>query len=298
MFTLNRNLEGNEIGESRPIAGLSRIASFCAFRNGPSSSSSSTRQVSENNQSTVGYTGAGATAISVGGGGSMAQIDYTSNSYSADAPIIAAATGAAFAFGAEAVDANASVSATAIANNSIVSTNALSLGAEVVQNNTALVNNSINAVSAFGAEALASNNAATNSALSFGAEVANNAFATVNNNSSRAFAFGSESLDFATRTINSSVSFAAAGQEMAYQALSEAQHNQMLLQSELAQITANAAPQTSAAQSEILAGYTPTDNGASILSGWWTNEKIITFATLAGFAITAYVFLKSKGKTA
>jgi hypothetical protein len=61
------------------------------------------------------------------------------------------------------------------------------------------------------------------------------------------------------------------------------------------QIVANAAPQTDAAESEILAGYTPISPETSLGTNQDSRlDKIVAYVTIAGGVVALYLFLKKE----
>jgi hypothetical protein len=72
------------------------------------------------------------------------------------------------------------------------------------------------------------------------------------------------------------------------------------LSNNLAAITANAAPQSAAAQQEIDGGSTPL-GGSTATSGWSgfiNSSSVLNTAVIGGAVLTAIVFLRSRGKSA
>ena len=73
------------------------------------------------------------------------------------------------------------------------------------------------------------------------------------------------------------------------------------LSSDLAAITANAAPQSAAAQAEIAGGASPLDNTPVTtggFSGLVNSSTVVNLAVIGGALLTAIVFLRSRGKSA
>ena len=149
------------------------------------------------------------------------------------------------------------VALNAIANNTTSTANAFGFGAEVAGQSAQLANNSVQSALGFGAEALASNTVANSQALN-----------TLTNLSNLAASQNSQINETSQLTISS-------------------------LANQLAGITANAAPQTAAAQQEILAGTSPTQTATS---GGGISNNIVNLAIVAGVVFTALAFFKSGGK--
>jgi len=125
-------------------------------------------------------------------------------------------------------------------------------------------------VSAFGAElatiagqSIAAQSITTSNALGFGAEITNNAMVV-----------------------------ASAGEQQALVVASNAQDQLSHLGDILGALTANATPQTAAAQSELLAGTTPAGNAVAGKTDWQT------YAIVGGFILTALVYFHTKGRPA
>jgi hypothetical protein len=188
------------------------------------------------------------------------------------------------AFGAEAINAvnNNSAGNVALATNAIASAQAgasnslnaaLGFGAEVVGAvNAGAVNNVALAESAIqGANAGAANNVA----------LATNTLSTAHSDLVSSLGFGSEALNSVTNT-------AAAGLTEAQQVNFAAQQTVANLANQLAQITANAAPQTTAAQQELLAGASPTTS--SIASAVPSSDlgKIVLIGAALAAAVTIF----------
>lgn len=103
---------------------------------------------------------------------------------------------------------------------------------------------------------------------------------------------------------NSLATLAQLGQSESAQ--SEQYDNQTVngLASDLAAITANAAPQSAAASNEILAGSSPlagAEPATSNQTGFWSNfnfsDETVNIAVVLGTVLSIWVFLKSRGKS-
>jgi hypothetical protein len=149
----------------------------------------------------------------------------------------------------------------------------------------AVANNAIDA------QAQTVNNALeANTAALAGAEtVANNAITANAASTASFFQFGSE-------TVNNALAFAGntIGDIESSNAQLQAVNEQTIgsLSNQLGQITANAAPQTAAAQQEILSGTTPTGEAAQQGTDW------TSVAIVGGLVLSFFVFIRSGGKAA
>jgi hypothetical protein len=223
--------------------------------NGPESSSSATAQTTENYQSTLGDVGAGATAVNVGAG--------------------ATAIGAGSVTAGAGATVNVTNADAAVAAASVNAQQNTALGAELVAYNAVNTENSTAADAlGFGAEALGT-------AADFATHVSDNQTITT----ADALQFGVDALNANAVIANTSQIIASAGEQTALA-------NDAALQMEYAQIVANAAPQTSAAQGEILSGTTPTRAQTNPTMNW------ANYAIVGGFALAALAFWNSKGKEA
>lgn len=138
-----------------------------------------------------------------------------------------------------------------------------------------VANSAISAEATTANNALEANNAGLSALLTAESGTANHFTDSVN-------ALGAETLNFAGSTIGAIETSNANLQAQNQQTISHLADN-------LSAITANAAPQTQAAQNELLAGTTPTGAAAAKGTDWATVIGIV-----AGIlALTA--FLKSKG---
>ena len=148
-----------------------------------------------------------------------------------------------------------------VANNAInaeaqTANNSLEANTAAITGAEAVANNAVNA-----------NFASTQSFLTFGAEAVQNAFS------------------FAGNTIGDIESSNAQLQGVNEQTIGS-------LANQLGQITANAAPQTSAAEQELLSGTSATGQAAQTGTDW------TTVALIGGLVLSAAVFFKTKGNAA
>jgi hypothetical protein len=158
-------------------------------------------------------------------------------------------TGLVSEFGSE----NNALANTAIAGNVNVADNAL-----IAQQTT------VGQALGFGAEALSDNQATTAEALGFGAEVSHDALQQV-------------------------TGVASAAEQSAQNTALSANEQLGSLANDLAAITANAAPQTAAAQNELLSGSGPLPSG-----GGTTSTNLETYAVIGGFLLAAVAFFRSR----
>ncbi len=160
-----------------------------------------------------------------------------------------------------------------------------------IDSNSDLAGYGIQAEGQTATAALNANNQVTQGALGLGAEAVDAATAaTVNANYNNALTtqsfltLGAESLQSVNNLASQNSSQSAAE-------IQQANTNSAAIANELAGITANAAPQTTAAETENL-------NGSSPISTVTNSSKLSTLLAIAGGIAVLYVFFKSGGKNA
>ena len=203
---------------------------------------------------------------------SSAQSSQTSNNNQAVGGNVAtggfsSVTGAQGSTTINVTNADAAVAQNAIGNNTTTALNAIGFGAETSANAIAAVNNTAN-------NALAANTTTTANALGFGAENLN------------------QTLNFAGNAVNTVAQVAAAGQAEAQNANAAGNQTVQMLSTDLAAITANAAPQTPSAANEILNGTSPLAGAQTSAANNW-----VEYAVIGGFVLAAFAFFKTGGKS-
>lgn len=133
--------------------------------------------------------------------------------------------------------------------------------------------------------AIANTVTATSNALQFGAETTNAALAANTAATTNALAANASALaglfSFGKEALNSITSLATSTTTQSNATLDH-------IANQLGQITANAAPQTPAAQQEILAGQTPLSTTPA------SSSNLETWAVIGGFLVAAVALLKDK----
>lgn len=247
-----------------------------------STSTATTREDEYNGQTTASVGSGNGVTIGPNGGSGDDTNNVSISETSVDPSLLTILGNDVASVAGTAIQDNTNAADTATAASVTDLFNSLGFGAQVVQTNADLAGAAIDSAnrSADDVTAIASNSESNSltellASLGFGAQV-------VQTNTT-----------LATTALNDVVTVSADGQQEAQAAAFQAELTTAQIASDLAQITANSAPQTTAAESEILSGDTPINPNSVVVA---SSNNWETYAVVGGFILTLIVFFRTHGK--